>query len=144
MLWIFAVYLLFWITVVSIYVPGPTLLSVAIPLVITICTTTVDEIAESGKEARPKIAVQKFFVNIQWALMVFYFSVARGIILPGMSSTAADLSFFFALFSLALGLISTIAIRRTDWLGPLLAMVSLCGFLWLGIKYFHPLAGVKQ
>jgi hypothetical protein len=154
MLWLLAIFLLGWIYATVHLVPNSVAVAFGIPLVITIVTTTVDEVAEYGVHSRPRVAILKFLANLQWALMIFYFSIVRHVFFATSPSGAADQAFLPAIISIAFGLIASVASRKAtmsllpagsattsvtrskaQWVTFSLAVISLSFVVYFGANF---------
>lgn len=62
---------------------GAAMLSLAMPLLLSIMSALTDEAAEGGGSIRGKQLWDKCCANSQWALAAFYLLIMRGISFPG-------------------------------------------------------------
>src|SRR3989442_7515467 len=111
----------------AIYCVRPSILTaIALPIILSILAPVTDEGAQSGAmNFRGKEAWQRMCVNVHWALLTFYLSVTRGILVPTASGNVKDVALIFALLSLLTGLSGAYLIRKFNKYGALMASISL-------------------
>ena len=112
------------------------LVTIAIPLLISVFTTVTDEMAESGAQKfRGSLTILRICVNVQWSVAAFYFGISRGAL---FAATASDdlrqICSMLMIVSLILGLLGTVFIRRYMWLAYTLACASLVAVLAIGAQ----------
>jgi len=124
-----------WIVFVGIYFPLSITLSFAIPIFISFVTVLVDEMADLGAQFLADTAAIKFACNIQWAMMVFYFTVSESALVSSSRRTH-QIAVFCTMGSLAMALTSSAAIRkkvqRAKWIAVIATTAALVMAFYFG------------
>ena len=127
------VYIIIWVVLAIIYVNTATLISLAIPLLLSMFPTVLDELVEKGENYRGEAMFQKGCVSCQSAFVAFYFLILRGILFPGIDPTVREELWIPLLLSLLFAIVGAFSVKTRPLVGPIMAGISFSIVLYVGM-----------
>lgn len=128
-------YFVIWMLLAWASLATSVLLSMGIPVILSILTTVTDEGAESGSASfRGNAVMHRACVNIHWGLTAFYLSIIRGILFPSIAPALKEGAWGLLFVSILFGVIGAFTIRKQGYVPPIVAILSSIFVLAFGSR----------